>query len=273
MTQEQAPGPDAADEAAPEVVEWGDDGATPPGRAARGFARLRADARLPRLVAGVAGLALLLSLFTEWRVSTALIEAPDRQAAGQQQINNGVVSFPAFGAAYLVGLLLLAGCAAVALFGRTAVRANARLVGLAGAGVLGAVLLMGAASLDELGGSLEAQVTTQSEAGGWSMNQTYGGGFYLAFAGVAGMALAFFLTPPVPPRDGAAHSDAAAEPGRYEPDDETTGLALGADGDDWPWRPRVIDRRTAPDDASPLDLTVQAADPFLPPRDDGREPR
>jgi hypothetical protein len=259
MTHDETPRPD--DGAA--VIEW--DGGEPDraGRPARGLAALRSDPRIPSTVAGLSAFTLLLSLFSEWRLWTA--SRPDGPPI---QLSNGVASFPVVGTAYLIGLLVLAGCAALALYGSPSARHNARLAGMAAAAVVGGVLVMAAASLEELGGVVETQVTNpQADANGWTVTVAHGRGLYLAFAGVAGTALALFLarTRHAPLAEPAARSAPAA--------DEAAGAPARApedEGDGWPWRPSPDAAREAAGagpDGGPLDLTVRPAEPFLPPGD------
>jgi hypothetical protein len=263
MSQDQAPQPgdaradDRADALA--VVEWGDD-EQPPGRAARGLARLRADHRLAPTVAGLGALALFFSLLNEWRVWTAGDDAPP------QRVASGVVTFPSIGTAYLVGLFALAACATLALFGGGPVRHSSRLVGLAVVGVLGAVLITATANLDQLGGSIEdffINVRSSGEDGSADPARLeYGRGLYLAYLGVAAMGLALYLASPVRHRP-----DPEGQAGDAYDDQTQVGSPAWApedDGDDWPWRPRAT-ARPARSPGGPVDLTVEPATPFLPP--------
>jgi len=268
MTQDQAPRTDTTDpgpagEAA--VVEWGGE-PEPTGRASR-LAGLRDDPRLPPLIAGLAGIAVFFSLLGEWRVWT--MTGPETGV-----FTSGLTTFPVVGTGYLVGLFAVAACATLVFYGSAGVRANARLVGLALVGMLGALLVMTTVHLDTLGGTVEDQY---SNSQAWSESPPiieYGRGFYLAVVGVLGIGLALGLARP----RRRATAAGEAEPATAAPAD-TGGWAPEVGGDDWPWRPAAATRRSADqraadgddrDGAGPVDLTVQPADPFLPPGDPDR---
>jgi hypothetical protein len=263
MPQEHA-GTDDADgraDAGTAVVEWGDTGARPVGRAGRGprgLAQLWAEHRRAPLMAVVAALTLLGSLLSDWRVWTA--EGGDVQP---QRITNGVVSFPVVGSAYLIGLFVLVACGTLALFGTGPVQRHARLVGLATAAVLGAVLVTAVANLDQLGGTVEDFFVNarSAEAEDLPVAVAYGRGMYLAFAGVAAATLALYLASA---RRPAAGDEPVATAGPVAPAADPEATTWSGDGDDWPWRQRET-RAPAAAEGGPVDLTVEPAAPFLPP--------
>jgi hypothetical protein len=253
--------PDGSVDAGTAVVEWGDTDARPvghAGRTPRGLSQMWAAHRRAPLVATVAAFALFGSLLSDWRVWTATGEIQP------QRITNGVVSFPAVGSAYLIGLFALVACGGLTLFGTGAVQRHARLTGLAVAAVLGAVLVTAVANLDQLGGTIEDFFVNarSAEAAEEPATIEYGRGMYLAFAGVAAAALALYLASArlpteAEPADGPGPPAApVADPGAADTWD--------ADGDDWPWRPRGTRAPAAPE-SGPVDLTVEPAAPFLPP--------
>jgi hypothetical protein len=271
MSQEQVAGADGASDRVPDgqpaapvdaggtpaVVEWGDTGAEPVPRAQRGVSQLLAEHRRAPLLAVVAGLALFGSLISNWRVwSVAGSPTPP------QQLKDGIVNYPVVGSAYLVGLFALVASAGLALLGAGAVRRYARIVGLAVAGVLGAVLVMTVANMQHLGGSIEDFFLTPRvmDETGRLPTVEYGRGVYLAFAGVAAAALALYLAG-AGRRGGAAEpvAEPIAEPAR----DPAIAWAPQDVGDDWPWRPR--EPRHPAQSTGPVDLTVEPAAPFLPP--------
>jgi hypothetical protein len=255
---------DAAD-GPPAVVEWGDTGAEPVTRAPRGVSQLWAEHRRAPVLAVVAGFALFGSLISDWRVwSVTGSETPP------QQLEDGLVNYPVVGSAYLVGLFALVAAAGLALFGAGAVRRYARIVGLAVAAVLGAVLVMTVANMPHLGGSIEDFFLTPRvlDETGRPPTVEYGRGVYLAFAGVAAAALALYLVG-VGGRGDAAGAlgepaaEPAAEPAGDPAGDPARAWAPQDGGDDWPWRPR--EARPTPHPTGPVDLTVEPAAPFLPP--------
>jgi hypothetical protein len=264
MSQEHA-GPDDADgrvDAGAAMVEWGDTDARPVGRTGRtprGLAQLWAEHRRAPLLATVAAFALFGSLLSDWRVWTA---SGDIQP---QRITNGVVSFPAVGSAYLIGLFGLVACGGLTLFGTGAVQRHARLIGLAIAAVLGAVLVTAVANLDQLGGTVEDFFVNArtGDAAAEPPTVEYGRGMYLAFAGVAAAALALYLASARMPAAEDGPAAGSGSPAAPAADPGATATWAG-DGDDWPWRPRET-RTPATAESGPVDLTVEPAAPFLPP--------
>jgi hypothetical protein len=262
MAHDEASQPaDVRADEAPAVVEWGDENGRPPGRMARRLARLRADRRLAPTVAGLGALALLLSLLNDWRIWTA----GDANLPAQR-VETGVVTFPSIGAAYLVGLFALAGCATLAFFGAGAVRRHARLVGLAVVAVLAAVLITATASLDQLGGIIEDYyINTGEDGSSTPATVEYGRGLYLAYVGVAAVALALHLAAPAGRRrTGLADESDEAAPVAADAAQALADWAPEDGGDEWPWRSGPA-RRPVRSPGGPVDLTVESTSPFLPP--------
>lgn len=264
MAQEQVAGPDGTGPPAdpPPVVAFGNAGETAaPPVATRRLARLRADRRVVPTVAGVAAVAALGSLVTEWRI-WALDRASESGLPEQQELTTGVPGLGAVGAGYLVGLTALAACVVLALFGAGPVRRHCRLVGLAVAGVLAATLLSASVYLEQVGGTIDAVILNNGTP---AALMAYGRGLYLAYAAVAAAALALYLVQPDRRTAGRRPADEPAS----SPDDGYPGEAGTGDGDadefgpDWPWRaPRAVPDRIGP---GPVDLTVEPAAPFVAP--------
>jgi hypothetical protein len=246
----------------PAVVEFGADlvaAEDSPGR--RLLTRLRADRRVVPVVAALGGAAALGSLLGEWRTYTFPERPPGLETGLPPKFTSYLMNLPAPGSAYLFGLFLVAASLVLALFGGAGVRRVARLVGLASAGVLAAVVVATTVHLDRAGGTEDVFLASQ---GG---TVSYGRGLFLAYAAVAAFAVALWLAAPVRGRivpPAAAPEVVAVE----EPDTSDDEL-----GPDWPWRPPP--RTRAGDGAGgrpgPLDLTVEPAAPFVAPPDDGDE--
>jgi hypothetical protein len=257
----RVPGGQPAADGTPAVVEWGDADAEPVTRAPRGVSQLWAEHRRAPVLAVVAGFALFGSLISDWRVwSVAGSQTPP------QQLEDGIVNYPVVGSAYLIGLFALAASAGLALFGAGAVRRYARIVGLAVAAVLGAILVMTVANMQHLGGSIEDFFLTPRvlDETGRLPTVEYGRGVYLAFVGVGAAALALYLAGAGRPGGAAGAADEPAAERTAEPAGEpATEWAPQDGGNDWPWRPREPRPTASP--TGPVDLTVEPAAPFLPP--------
>lgn len=258
----------------PAVVEWGGD--RPTGHFGRRLGALGRHVHPAHLVAALGGAVLFASLLSDWRTWT-VDQSPnnDTEREMTQQITTGVTSFPSIGTGYLIGLLVLAGCTALAFAGTRPVRRNARLVGLATTVTMLALLVTASANLDQLGGVIEDIALPHSTLSEEMQSQVeYGQGLYLAYGGVVAMALALLMGVPSEP----LRETAPAGPGRpggadrrgADPGESAAGGDLdGDEGDGWLWHPGR-ERRTgataAPPD-EPEGLTVEPAAPFLPPTD------
>lgn len=262
----------------PAVVEWGDD--RPTGRFGRRLGTLGRRVHPAHLVAAVGGAVLFASLLSDWRTWT-VDQSPnsDIEREMTQQIATGVTSFPSIGTGYVIGLLVLAGCTALAFAGTRPVRRNARLVGLATTVTMLALLVTASANLDQLGGVIEDIALPHSTLSeGMQSHIEYGQGLYLAYGGVVAMAVALLMAVPSAPRQQTAPAQ-PDRPGITIPSGTSPGGSAAGDDrdgdedDGWLWHPGR-DRRTgvtaAPPD-EPEGLTVEPVAPFLPPGDpDGR---
>lgn len=220
-----------------EYTEFGEDDDVEEER--RGFLRTFADdPRLVPVVAGLAGVAVFGSLISEWLV----IGSRD----GFDQIRQGVAGMGGPGAAYLVGVLLLAGLLMTVIAGPHRARRLARIAGLGVAGAMLAIVLG-----VRISGSLYVE--------GWfyGANQlpsiAYGRGITAALAGILLAGLALVLA-------GRRSREVAVDDEDDEVDEEPHPPAV-----DWAWRrPR---RQTVHPDAEPgpIELTVKPANPFARP--------
>ncbi|MCW6003014.1 hypothetical protein K1W54_00220 [Micromonospora sp. CPCC 205371] len=245
----------ADDDAA--VVEFG--GQEPRSRrAALGgvLGKLRHDHRVVPVVAGLAALALFASLAGEWQVTT--ITDPDffGQGLSPAPVSAGLGELGGWAAAYLIGVFALVGCVALVLFAPPSARDLARVIGLAMAGTLGAVVVAIAFDLNDRSVAVTSLgIYTGPDAPEYEL--AYGRGLTMAFLGVGGLALALYLAGRLMP----APATAAAATGTATP----TGPADGSPVEsDWPWRRPGVKEAPAEEIPQPIDLTVSPASPFVP---------
>ncbi|MFI7552453.1 hypothetical protein ACIBQ2_22200 [Micromonospora sediminimaris] len=187
------------------VIEWGAEDESPAtGRFRRALGGLGGDHRVPMLLAGLGAVAALASLLGEWSTITIPNGGPDPDTP--LQVTSGISDL-GLGSAYLVGLLALGATVALAVRGTDAVRANARVAGLAlAAGVL-ALLATTATALDDTLGRgmyLNPELTFDVE---------YGRGLITGFVAVGLFAAALLRTSPGP-ADARPGSDGPRRRGR-----------------------------------------------------------
>jgi hypothetical protein len=270
----------ATAEPAPAVLEWGQSGAAE----LRWWQRI--DPRLPRLFAGLAVVALTGSVAGEWQVTTINIIQiePVTESMAVRFADTG-----AWGTGWLVGALLLLGCAGPALYGPAGVRPAARSAGLALAVGLRALLLGAASELSRF-----SLLDRGFGFGGpdQGVEVTLGRGVYAAFATAALFAVALALSAvrplpghpaagPVPATGADAPGAGTAVPAAVPPAGASAGLVAepgivpepggGAPGPGEA-SPGAPDRSSAaaPPAApygGPDDLTVGPAEPFAQPTD------
>ncbi|BCJ59504.1 hypothetical protein [Micromonospora endophytica] len=175
------------------VVEWGtqDEESPTSGRLRRAFTGLGGDQRVPLLLAGLGAVAALASLLGEWVTITLPTGGGD--GVTPVEMPSGVSEIGGLGVGYLVGILLLGVVVALALRGTPAVRANARVAGLALAVGLGALLVATVVTLDD-----NRQLPFYSPEDGLKIE--HGRGLVMAFAAV----LLFAATLARAARDGAS---------------------------------------------------------------------
>ncbi|MEH1126224.1 hypothetical protein [Micromonospora sp. CPCC 206061] len=221
------------------------------------LSKLRRDPRVVPVVAGLAGLAIFASLAGEWQVTT--INEPDffGQGLAPAPVSAGLGELGGWSAAYLVGVFALVGCVALVLFAQPAARDLARVIGLAVAGTLGAVVVAIAFDLNDRSLAISSLgIYNGPDAPQYEL--TYGRGLTMAFLGVGGLALALYLagrlTPAQAPVAATATSGAAGP---------TDAAGQPAAESDWPWR-RPAAKETPVEVPQPIDLTVSPAAPFVP---------
>ncbi|GAB7049222.1 hypothetical protein [Catenuloplanes indicus] len=227
-------------------------GDTVSARPGRWRSRLRPDLFVLRGVALFGAAGVFGSLITEWqRYDVPLDDGGDFSGAEiVEPIRVYLDQLGVLGYGYLGAAIALAGCVALALFGRASGRAQSRVLALAMAGAalacVAAVLLSGDSETIRLSGlvysSGEIDFTLHTEMGTW-----------YALAGVALLGLAAYLTPR--PR--------TAPPVGSGPDHDP-------DADEW--RRPVVPRHADEAPAAPLDLSVEPVEPFHRSFDDRREP-
>ncbi|WP_422772565.1 hypothetical protein ACN28C_05975 [Plantactinospora sp. WMMC1484] len=231
------------------IVSWG-------GRARTGrrggalLSRLGRDARLVPVIGAAGAAAVFASLLGDWAVTT--MPAENVPSETPITLGSGVADMSAFGTAYLVGVFGVVGCLALVFFGSPGVRHNARVAGLAGAGVTLGVLLATTGTLDTLGDRW--QVYGELEG----MTIEYGQGLVLAYVGTGGLGLALLLAGRFVRRPAAEAAPGAGPEVPAGPAPEES---------DWPWRrPGSAHAAQQPEDDEglppPIDLTVTPTKPF-----------
>jgi hypothetical protein len=216
--------------------------------------KLRHDRRVVPVVAGLAALALFASLAGEWQVTT--INEPDffGQGLSPAPVPAGLGELGGWAAAYLIGVFALVACVALVLFAQPAVRDLARVIGLAVAGTLGAVVVAIAFDLNDRSVAV-ASLGIYNGPDAPQYELTYGRGLTMAFLGVGGLALALYLAGRLMPAAAGSIATGAAS---AESDD------LAPAESDWPWRRPAAKETQAEEIAQPIDLTVSPAAPFVP---------
>ncbi|MGN9907969.1 hypothetical protein ACTMTJ_10520 [Phytohabitans sp. LJ34] len=251
----------------PAVVEFGADAPVRQRpRASQILTAVRKDWRLVPIVAGLSAVAIFASLVGEWQTTTF---TPQSIVLPPEQVpppgTAGVADLGGYATGYLIGIFVLVGCMSLLLFGRPAMRAQLRVLGLTAAGLSAAILAGATVWLDDHSASYQLSRLFFGPQGP-TYELAYGRGLPMAFLGIAGFAIAFYLAgrlmpaPAVEPAAAGAGADA-------EPRDAATQV-------DWPWRrPRAAQE---PDDLDsdlppPADLTVGPTAPFVP-MHDGKPP-
>ncbi|XVU25421.1 hypothetical protein ACQPZJ_51030 [Actinoplanes sp. CA-054009] len=223
------------------VVEFGPE---PPSRQRRWpsggvFRELAGDRRVVPVLAVLAGIAALASLFSEWQVTTVDAEVLSGDS-GQRAVAARIGDLGALGTGYLLGLFLVVPAVVLTMFGPPAGRRYFRLAGLSAAGTALGLLVALAAELGESSGAIDRVYEIALD--GDQISLTYGRGIWCALAAVV-LALA-----------------ALVQAGRYLGRPDKVDDEAPAPAETWSWRrPAGADER--PPDA-PLDLTVAPAKPF-----------
>ena len=252
----------------PAVVDFGGD-EEPVRRRPRAsllITAVRQDWRLVPIVAGLSAVAIFASLAGEWQITT--LTRPDLFGPGPiQPAAAGIGDLGGFATGYLIGIFGLVACTALVLFGRPAMRDQARILGLTAAGLNGAILISTAVWLDGNSAAIStAEFFIGPEGPGFELS--YGRGLTMAFLGVAGLAIALVLAGRLMPAPSAQPATAVVGT-----DGEPVPRAEAVEPVDWPWRrPRSTEPVELDSDLPPpSDLTVGPTAPFLP-MTDGRVP-
>jgi hypothetical protein len=163
----------------PSVIEWGSERARRLGVAQWPW---RLFAAWALAVAG--WITAVASLVTRWQVMDDMIfPGPDRP-----DFSYGLGMVSVWGTGWVIGAMVLAGCAGLVLLGPAQGRTGARAVGLAAGGVLLVYLFAAAAALRETNQS----IFTVGQPG---LDIDLGAGVYLAFLAVVLLSAAFWLAP------------------------------------------------------------------------------
>ncbi len=256
---QQQPTPLEIDVTPPEaVVEFG---SSPEPRRSRwntsGLARdLMADRRTVPLTAALAALAALVSVLSEWQVTT-LDPSTLGVDAGERVLPTGIDDLGALGIGYVLGLFLVVPAVVLTLFGPPGGRRYARLAGLSVAGTQLGLLIAVASAVSSVSYAIDPVYRIALEEGEATL--VYGRGLWCAFAGILLVLAALYLAGRHLPAGAGAGSDSPAPIGEAEPD------AV------WSWRRPVADGTDRPGD-EPLDLTVAPSQPFTSLSDDRDRP-
>ena len=233
--QAEAPAPTPAPEQ-PATVQFGEEG---PARSAPAWLTgVRDDRRLPPILAGLAALALAVSLLSEWQVTSLDEGLFTDDGTGVVPLDSGVGDIGGWGAAYLAGVVVQVIAATLLLFGPRPGRGYARPAVLSTGGVLAVLLVTLAGVLGERTFAVPMAFILNQED---QVEVVRGRGVWCALAGVLILALAAWLT---------------RVPAVSEPAEES------------PWRRTAEQPAPEEEQAAPIDLTVGPAVPFTPQRAD-----
>lgn len=217
-----------------------------------GFGRnLAADQRLVPVAAALGAVALIVSLVSEWQVTTVDAALYGENGVGDRLLPTDVTDLGALGSAYLIGLFPLVAAVVLTMSGPPAGRRYVRLAGLSVGGTLLGVLFALAASLGDQSRVVPQIYLLQLDDDEFSIG--YGRGLWCALAGVTLAVLALYVADKHLPGE---------DPG--EPDDDEEATAI------WTWR-RPPAQEPAGDD-QPLELTVAPAKPFTSRSEDRDKP-
>jgi hypothetical protein len=236
-------------ESSPAVVEFGPASGPPDTPEVRRpiLSRLlsgaRPDYRAVPALAGLGGVAVFVSLISPWQVT--MVDLSEAGTEPPRSVDSGLTELGSWGAAYLLGVLGVAACAALVLFGAPAVRRHARLAGL---GVSGALLAMMVALTVELS---QNSLTYPIYFVGQVPESSPRSGLYLALVGVAALGVAQYLAGLLPRPAGAGERAEEGAAGQAEP----TSL--------WRWRRASKPEPDHDGPPPPADLTVTPTRPFV----------
>ncbi|MCO8275317.1 hypothetical protein M1L60_32515 [Actinoplanes sp. TRM 88003] len=256
---QQQPTPLEIDVTPPEaVVEFGSSDEPRRSRwSSSGLGRdLLADRRTVPLTAALAALAALVSLLSEWQVTT-LDPGTLGGEGGERILPIGLDDLGTFGIGYVVGLFLLVPAVVLTLFGPPAGRRYARLAGLSVAGTHLGLLVATATAVGSQSYVIDPVYRIAVDESETTL--AYGRGLWCAFAGVLLIMAALYLAGRHLPAATTAPSPEAAPIGEPELDPV------------WSWRrPSSAEADRSGDES--LDLTVAPSQPFTSLNDDRDRP-
>jgi hypothetical protein len=154
-------------------------------------AAVAGDRRTVPFLAVLAGVAVFLSLISEWQITLVGSELVGNEQPGFRPVPAGIGELGAWGGGYLTGLFLLVGATVLAMFGPAAGARYARLMGLSTGGVLLAML---AALASILGQTSLISGVFAGLVGPDQFQPSSGRGIWCALFGVAAAMLALHLT-------------------------------------------------------------------------------
>ena len=230
------------------LISGGDEPHTPqaavgtvPARPSWWRSRPRLDAFGLRALAALGAAGVFASMVTAWQRYDLPADNVDLDFAGFEPVLVHLDQFGVVGFGYISAVIALAGCAALALFGRASGRSQARVLGLSMAGTAlacaAALLLAGDSASIRVGG-------LTFSTGGTEMQISIQPGAWFGIAGTALLGLAVFLVP---------------HPRELPP---VTASGPGVDPDSDEWRQPVVPRHADERPAAPLDLSVEPVEPF-----------
>lgn len=196
------------------------------------------DRRVVPVAAALGAVALVVSLLSEWQLTTIDQTIFGDSEVGNRPLSSGVGDLGGWGAGYLVGVSALVVVVNLLIFGPGAGRAYARVAALALGGMQLAVLAGLVREMTRISFGLNRVFTLTVDDDQFTL--TAGRGVYCAFAGVLTLMLAAWL----------AESVAGAAP------------AGGSAGHDSPWTESETRAEEFPD--APPGLTVAPSAPFQP---------
>ncbi|WP_133873886.1 hypothetical protein [Paractinoplanes brasiliensis] len=217
---------------------------------------LLADRRTVPVAAALAALAALVSMLSEWQVTT--IDAGTIGSdSGERLLASGIDDLGALGVGYVLGLFLIVPSVVLTLFGPPSSRRTFRLAGLSVAGTVFGVVLAAAARASSQSYVIDPVYRIALDDAETTL--AYGRGLWCALAAVLFASASLYLAgrhlPGSPAAEGAPQETTAEVP------PEAT----------WSWRRPSAGRDDLPEGEA-LDLTVSPSQPFTSLHDDRDRP-
>lgn len=212
---------------------------------------LLADRRTVPLAAALAALAALVSLLSEWQVTTVAAGTIDSDTS-ERLLPSSIDDLGTLGVGYVLGLFLIVPAVVLTLFGPPSSRRTFRLAGLSVAGTVFGVVLAAAARASSQSYAIDPVYRIALDDAEASL--AYGRGLWCAFAAVLFASAALYLAGQHLPTGPEAEVVPEVQP---EPV--------------WSWRRPSASRDDQPEGEA-LDLTVSPAQPFTSLHDDRDRP-